>query len=318
MISRFVIRLLILSGILLLILSLFFGYYRFHIHKFKLDKNISIIVAGDSHTQSSVNDSILKHSVNVSQSSEPYLYSYSILKFLIKNNPQITTVILGYSFNNLTESYDEVIFEEEWTKLNYPKYLPILDAESYWLLITRNNVGMLKSLPNICSATLEVMIKPVVISSFPFLGHYYGSPQSNMNDSTIDIAINRHYLKDSGDQKLSDIQVEYLRKIVQFCNQRKVKVILLNTPVNRKYFDKIPAKFIREYYSVAKELEQQTIFFDLHDYYLADNCFGDGDHLNMYGAEILSRKLDSLLTEKGESFDINSSVSGKKNRDPMK
>lgn len=304
MISKFVIRLLFLSGIILLILSLFFGYYRVFIIKLKLDKNISIIVAGDSHTQSAVNDSILNHSVNVSQSSEPYIYTYSIIKFLIKNNPQINTVIVGYSFNNLTESYNEVIFEEEWTKLNYPKYLPILDTESYWLLIARNAIGILKSLPNICSATMKVMFKPVEISVFPFLGHYYGSPHSNLNDSTINVAIKRHYLKESGHQELSDIQVKYLRKIVQFCNHRQVKVILLNTPVNRKYFDKIPAKFIRKYYSIAKELEQQTIFIDLHDYHLADSCFGDGDHLNMYGAEILSRELDSLVIEKSNRFDI--------------
>jgi hypothetical protein len=298
MISRFIIRLLILSGILLLILSLFFGFYRFHINKFKLDENIDIIISGDSHTQSSVNDSILNHSVNVSQSSEPYLYSYNIIKFLVKKNPQIKTVILGYSFNNLTESYDGVIYDEEWTKLNYPKYLPMLDAESYRLLISGNAKGILKSAPNICSTTLNVLIKPSVISSYPFLGHFYGSPHSNMNDSTIKKAIFRHYMKNSGEQEFSDIQGEYLRKIVQFCNSRQIRIILLNTPVNKRYYDKIPAKFISKYYSMANELKQQAVLFDLHDYHLADSCFGDGDHLNIFGAEILSKKLDSLMTEK--------------------
>ncbi|MEP6711607.1 MAG: hypothetical protein ABJA37_04280 [Ferruginibacter sp.] len=278
-------------------MSVFTWTYYHQVAKVKFGKNINIMVCGDSHTESAVNDEILQHSINISHSSEPYFYTYNVIKTLINNNPRINTIIMGYSFHSLSGSYDVAIFKEEFTKTMYPDYLPILDARSISTLVSKNIYGISRSIPNVLKNMFySILNKPSNVASYPFIGHYYKSRNSNINDSTINKAIMRHYYKkDSAECEFSAIQEEYLKQIIQFCNNRNIKLILLSTPVSKGYYDKIPIKFVNNYYLKASEFKQQANLLDLHDLKLSKECYGDGDHINEYGAKILTTKLDSLL-----------------------
>ena len=46
---------------------------------FKIDEGITTLVIGHSHSECSVNDSILKNSINLSSSGESYFYNYQKL-----------------------------------------------------------------------------------------------------------------------------------------------------------------------------------------------------------------------------------------------
>ena len=88
-----------------------------YIHEIFLDnitlsKNVTTIICGDSHTKSAVNDSLLQHSINISQTSEHFLYTYNVLAFTLKNNPQIKKVILGVSYHSFSEIYDSYVFDK--------------------------------------------------------------------------------------------------------------------------------------------------------------------------------------------------------------
>ena len=67
MIYRFFKKIAILVALILVILTVFLVYYHNQIDNLKIDNNINVIVCGDSHTQSAINDSILEHSLNISQ-----------------------------------------------------------------------------------------------------------------------------------------------------------------------------------------------------------------------------------------------------------
>ena len=73
------------------------NFYSYNIAK---DKNILIL--GDSHTEVSLNDSIISNSINFSLGTSSYFHSYIKLKYILSNNEHIDTLILGYSFNSLT------------------------------------------------------------------------------------------------------------------------------------------------------------------------------------------------------------------------
>ena len=252
-----------------------------------LPPNISTIVCGDSHTQTAIDDSILSDCINLSNSSEHYLYSHSVLNLTLQNNPQIKRVILGISYHSFGEFYDKYIFGEK-SKYMYSKYLPILDKETLDDLYRNNPLELTLQFPN----TLKKIAKSIKYSKynqFPFYGAFYKSYRSNLNDSRIGKAIQRHYYNEVGNQQeYSFMQKKYLNRIINLCFINDVDLILINTPVSIEYKKNIPKKIIMNYYNTLDSLENKFVFWDFNDLKVEDKCYGDGDHLNYLGAGILS------------------------------
>ncbi|MGD0709912.1 MAG: hypothetical protein ABR968_01895 [Bacteroidales bacterium] len=261
---------------------------------------MSIIICGDSHTQSGINDSILKGAINISQSSEHYLYTYNVLKLFIQNNPQIKTIILGCSFHSFAKSNDKNIFENNRTKNIYQCYFPIFDYKSISELISGNISGIINSAVKILgNMMLSLIYNYKSYRDYSFCGNYYNSNKSNLNDSILISTIKKHYYIDNKTlQNFSIFQKYYLKKIVELCYKNNIKLILINTPLHESYFNKIPAKFISDYYATLSDFKGQIKFWDFHSLHLGNECFGDEHHLNYYGAKKLTLKIDSLLCEK--------------------
>ena len=81
------------------------------------------------------------------------------------------------------------------------------------------------------------------------------------------------------------------------CAKKNVKLYLINTPISNDYFKKIPEKFIIKYYNTIQKIGDKAILIDFHDLKLKNYCYGDGDHINAYGAKILSLKLDNIYSK---------------------
>ncbi len=271
--------------------------YNYRVEHSSFNKGISILICGDSHTESSINDSILLHSINISNSSEHYLYTYSILNHILKHNTQIKTIILGCSFHSFHQNYDSYLFEEEKAQGMYLRYLPLLDAEFITKIAFKNGSGIVKS----ASTLYDKMFTSIIHHStsyqdYPFTGRYYKSSKSNLNDTTINTSVKRHYYKENGEEQgFSAYQKYYLNKIVDLCQQQKVRLVIINTPLNKAYYAKIPEKFIKDYYAYISSIHQRIAFLDFHSLEFDNKCYGDGDHLNALGARVFSIKVDSAL-----------------------
>ncbi len=296
MVSKFISKTILLFSLILAALTVFSGIYYYHVRKIKIDKNVNIIICGDSHTECAINDSILKHSANISIPEQSYIYTFNILKILTKSNPQINTVIIGYSFHSLSAFYDSIFLHN--IEYRCPHYMPILDFNSISVLLSSNPIAVVRSSPNVFSCMLKsLFIKSSDFSSYPFIGHYYASTVSKVTESNINNSIRTHYIDLPPNQFFSSAQEKYLLQIIDFCSKKHIKLILLNTPVNKEYYSKIPAKFIEKYYSFSQSVKEQAILYDFHDLDLPKNCYGDSHHINAFGAKILSLKLDSLLNK---------------------
>jgi hypothetical protein len=283
---------------ILLIVNIFFVYKQ-KLHSVVFDKNITIVICGDSHPMSAINDSILEGSINISDHSQKYFYTFNVLKLVLKNNPQIKTVILGSSFHSFSGN-DKNIFDSENATKFFPIFFPILDYESATVIISNSFLPMVKSSKDIIkSMIIETIRNFNSYQSYPFIGNYYKSYNNNLNDSTVIKAIKRHFYQQNGmEQGFSNYQNKYLKKIVELCIKHNVKVIIINTPVSDNYFKKIPEKFISNYYSTISNFISSVDFWDFHSLHLENRCFGDGDHLNALGAKALTMKIDSILENK--------------------
>lgn len=282
--------------IIVAIIFIVFVYYRWSLQKIHLPHNITTIISGDSHTQSAINDSILDNCINISQTSEHYLYTYTVLNLTIKNNPQIKRIILGVSYHSFGKAYDKNVLGEK-SKFMYSKYFSILDKEALFELYPNNANNMIIQIPNVVKSVFKSIIS-TNYNQYPFYGAFYKSQRSNINDSTVNKAIQRHYYNQDGEiQKKSHLQIKYLHKIINLCNNSNVELILINTPVSKIYKEKIPKEILLFYYSLLNKIKGNALIWDYNDLPLEDKCYGDGDHINYLGAEVISNLIKNKIID---------------------
>lgn len=288
--KRFIVKTTILLLVPLLCVFAAVQVYIQKVKNIRVDDSIHLLVVGDSHTESSIDDSFLPNSINISQSSQHFLYTYNILRNILGGNPQITKVVLGVSFHSFSANLDEYLYEKNKTQTMYPRYYPILDATS----IKDIEYLPLSEAHLILKNVISYALRNTAFTDYPFIGKFYKSKKSNLSDSALQKTILRHYYSEEGDvQGFSDYQKKYLYKIVSLCNERGVTLFLLNTPVTKKYYDRIPKSHIQHYFDVLKETQGKARFVDMHTLALEKECYGDADHINYLG----SKKITLLLSE---------------------
>ena len=277
---------------------LLFAWARYLSHKnLELDDNVSIIVCGDSHTQSAINDSVLSSSINISFTSQPYFFTFSVLRFLIECNPQIETVILGYSFHSLSPIMDTILFDSETAlenALNRDAFLALTDLSYVCKIFYNDPVDIFVLLARSSLRHIWQQVHSNDIHDMLFIGGYYSSFGQNMSIENVEAAVQRHYYKQSeGYEGIAVYQPYYLHRRASLCKDNNVEMYLVNTPISEEYYNKIPRAYISNYYYIASEVDAALL--DYHDFQLPDSCYGDADHLNYYGAIEFSKTIDSLM-----------------------
>lgn len=262
-------------------------------NEYKLSKNVHTIFIGDSHVQQSVNDKIVANSINISQNSEAYYFTYYKLLTLLKNNPSVTRVYLGFSYHNLSGYYDEFVFGK-YSRDVSSRYFFILPYSEKNRFIKHNVKALPSYFKNIITLGLHNAITKTYKSSY--LGNY----QSNFKDtkaikSSMDKRLIFQFYYNGILDSFSNNNLFYLTKIADLCKAEKVKLILLNTPLQTYYKNKIPQEYIKKYNDIVNTQKFQVM--DLNNLTLDDSCFiPDGDHLSEKGAAIISKYLDSTET----------------------
>lgn len=84
------------------------------------------------------------------------------------------------------------------------------------------------------------------------------------------------------------LQLEYLHKIVELCEQQHIKLYFINTPIYQidKYWD------TEDFYKKIKTMFGNVEFLDYGRLQFPDSCYGDIDHLNYKGAKQFSLYLE--------------------------
>ena len=264
---------------------------------YKLGKNIHTIFIGDSHVQQSVNDKIVSNSINISQNSEAYYFSYYKLLTLLKNNPSVTKVYLGFGYHNLSGCYDDFIFG---------KYSRDVSSRYFFILPFSEQLNFIKY--NV--SVLPVYTKNVMIPGLhnaiaqTYKSSYLGNYQSNFkNTKAIESSMNKRltfqFYNNGNLESFSNNNIFYLIKIADLCKAKNVKLILLNTPLQTYYKNNIPQEYIKKYTDIVNAQKFQVM--NLNSLQLNDSCFiPDGDHLSEKGAVIISHYLDSIETMHNE------------------
>jgi len=261
-----------------------------------IDEEVTVLVCGDSHTQVSIDDSLLQSSLNISHSAQAYCYTYSVLRLLLQENAHIDTIILGYSFHSLSANF---LHKDQY--LLQSNYLMIVDISHQYDIIKSNGIDMLALIVNRSYQYIIKRHNHDHIQTRPFIGKYCAIVEQNLTHEEMNAAIARHFhYTNNNFGNVQEIeQLEYLLKIDKLCKEYSVSLFLINCPVRDEYYQAIPKQNLDKYYSTASLLNATLL--DYHNYPMPDSCFADNHHLNITGASVFTLLLDSVFTEHNDS-----------------
>lgn len=287
-----------------------FGHYRllqrlFRPEHLRVDSGVSVLVIGDSHPECGLNPDAMKGVVNVSLSAEHYLLTYSKMKVLLDANPRIHTVILGYSFHNLNQFYDDFLKKDDHGQEWLDAYFPLLDAEGR---------DMVRAAPGFLISRLKYhygfplrMDFPILykllrgtlrVSDFYFWGQFREGIKNLLEDKYLKRTIDIHFYQEGRVQGLSPLQIYYLFRMAEDCERRRVNLVLLMTPLHKTYRTNIPPGFLGFYRGLGETLIRRyprAQFWDFSELPLPDNFFRDSDHMSKDGAAYFSRMIMRCL-----------------------
>ena len=262
------------------------------LRNYKLSQDVNTLILGDSHVEAAIDDSLNPHFINLSQSGESYIYTLAKLEYLVTSNRTVKTVILGYGCHNISEYFDYAAFGENAVP-TFSNFFLILPAS--------RKIEILSKSPSLFYQSLTLILKNGILNlnreekEYSFLGSFVTTTTPKLMDtSSVKRRIEAQFYKDNVVTGFSEINIDYLKKIIDFCNANQLSLYLLNTPVHPIYQEQIPPKFITKYYSLALQQNCKIIEFKNAKFESSD-FLPDGDHLRLDAARTTTRDLFEML-----------------------
>jgi hypothetical protein len=255
----------------------------------KLPKNVNTLILGHSHVALGYNTKYIDNTVNIGEQAEPYVYSYFKLIKIVQNNLKIKRVFVEYTNNQINKKdMDRWLWEDKYLQHSFKKYGVLLDGDAITSLYKNNTQGFItafsKSLfdniPRLYSPNKNIFLKG------QFGGYIPCDEQLKDNQE-----MRKRTLKDT---KISFENIFYLKKIVEYCHEHEIEIILVRTPMHKTYdlsYNEIKFEMILKTY--FKNIK----FIDNKNFEISDNGFQDREHLNSIGARIYSNYFNMQINQ---------------------
>jgi len=258
--------------------------------QYQFEENIEFLFLGDSHIANAVIDSLIPNSFNLSKRSEPYYYTYHKLKF-VTSKSRIKKILLGYSYHNVSSYYDEFI-NGNLSAVMPHKLFFCLDLKEQLRVLHWNRKKLLLVLKKIFLSSYHQFYNLEKEKNDYWFYDGYNNPFVEEKVDTINIQ-NRilfQFYKEKKVAGFADLNIVYLNKIIDLCQEKNIEIYFIITPLHPLYVKKIPNIFKSKLneFIVKKDIN----LIDLEGLNLSDSCYvPDGDHVTIKGAEITTRAL---------------------------
>lgn len=247
-----------------------------------------ILFLGNSHIETSVNDSLLSGARNFARSSETMLHIYPKLKLARQNNQRLDTVFLCMD-NTLLFNYAS--HHEQMS----PSFFDQYGISDYWALLTKGKFEEITQtfshpfdLKNNFDYVVAARSNKWDIRQSNAIGGYLYLKRDKLAEDII-----RRGHRDGVDETPAPLAVYFLERIVDYCRENDIKLYFICAPQHPKM------SWRRECYRrFAAENYPELTLLDYMDYKLPDSCFGDLDHLNHRGAVFFSKFLEDSVLHK--------------------
>jgi len=263
-----------------------------HASDFNISEKNKYLILGHSHPETAFNDNLIVSFKNLSSSGESYFFTYQKVKEIIPNN-NINAVFIEYTNNQIRKKMDQWIWGYEKMNAFFPWHSSFMGKEDMLYLYNKNP----QDFPNVVSTSTRNNLVRIASLDFKINQRYGGYDRLIKSDvaKLIKERNNNNNIHDT--PKVQGISIEnlnYLEKIINYCNINNVKVFLIRSP-QHKYYSKENEK---ELLRIKKQKFENLDFLDFDKFPLEDDEYGDFGHLNYKGAEVFSLWFNELI-EKG-------------------
>lgn len=246
-----------------------------------VESNEHMAFFGNSQIESSINDTIVKGSLNWARSYETPEFVYAKIKLLKKFNPQIDTVFIG--FDNVLAFHTDN--EEFPYRLCHPYLYDMYTAED-WIHIFKNSDYSRWVNYFIFPFSWEKMTdyrvlgqNNISIKKWKDLGGFLFQTRDKLDEHRKRYKYKPHEL-----WKCSKNAYYFLNKTIEYCQKNNIKVIFICAPQHKEHQQNTES-YRTEYATHFSEIK----FFDFVSLELPDSCFSDLNHLNYKGARVFSK-----------------------------
>lgn len=257
---------------------------------FSLSNSVATIFLGHSQPEGAFNDSLIAHTKNLCNGGEAYLYSYKKLQIVLQHNPQVKNVIISFSNNQIEKKMDEWTYDDEHLEQYFSKYNFQMNSEEYLKVLKNNPTGTLKAeFQSIVHNAKSIVKRNNAFANNNFGGYLY------LKRFKTDSLLKNNYiekLRKEISDTISQTNIEYLKKMVTLCKEKKVAVFFVRTPIHNVLFNVLNEI---EFQEIRKKEFNEIPFLDLHNFPLSNDEFGDFLHLNYKGAKKFSVFFNDLL-----------------------
>ena len=251
---------------------------------FKLPQSIKYIMIGNSHAETAYNDSLINNFQNLASSGESYFYSFIKLQIVLEQNPQVEKVYVEYTNLCVTLSNDRWIWEKEFMNNRVAQYYPFISMEQKMLLLRKNWMEYVNSE----SLALRTNMNRILSKDFDYsdeLGGYNYLVRFKV-DSLLKETKQLGVSEKNNKLKKSIFSIFYLKKIVELCEDKKVEIVFVRSPLHPLSKE----RFNENVFMDVKNSDFNRVkFLDFVDFKLINEEFGDSEHLNYKGAKEYSK-----------------------------
>lgn len=243
-----------------------------------------IALLGNSHVETSVNDSILTGSRNFARSAELAEFMYAKLKLLHKYNSQLDTVYV---------CFDEMI-------PFYKSYVDDIYSPSYYDMLTVSDWINIFRLGGFEYGSTH-FARPFAITKM--YDYMFATRATEFNLRKTDniggymylrrdkLQENIRRVKKSGQQPSTQpVSMYFLDRMAEYCRENDIQLIFICPPQHPSRGDNQQI-----YRSLHMSRYSDIPLVDCIDVTLPDSCYGDISHLNHRGARLFSRFLEDSV-----------------------
>ncbi len=259
-------------------------------------REIDILILGSSHSYRGVNPALFTdHCFNFAMVSQSLDYDKKLLEAYIQYMPELNYIIIPVSYFTFRQSLKNG--KENWRMYNYQLYTDINELTKKERRSIKANISIANNNGKYVTNRLfnyYLKKKNNTVCDENGWGKWPKDLQKDLKASA-QIAAERHE-DNSYDFKE---KLKELEEIIDICEKHNCKILLYTPPVTSYYFNELdPVKWdlINEKCDSVDQKNKNVMYVNfIHDKSFDNSLFGDGDHLNLEGSNILSIKLDKII-----------------------
>jgi hypothetical protein len=185
-------------------------------------------------------------------------------------------LILGISFHSFNRRMDSLIISE-----------PIYNWNLHFLPVSQIPIGKKKYLAALLTKhgfptgfNRNVIMEYLSGNRSPNIGGFQIQAENNLREAVLRQTVRRHF----GTEGFSDWQMLYFDSIARLCKQAKITLVVVNTPVHKRYRALVPLEYKNNYYQNMNKLKGMgALIIDLSALPFPDSFYTDFDHIGAKG-----------------------------------